>query len=132
MVNMILLLFSQIMLRGNDSATSLDVTVDDPDLTEAVVFVAALHRAKNYYVRVAAFNEMGLGPFSEAFPLELESYSQFGDNELVLENSTRYTWLIAMFGSLVFMLILVMSVLVYYRKRNLYNRKTVASNQVII
>jgi hypothetical protein len=108
----------------------LDVTVEDPDLTEVIIFVSGIQRAKIYPVRIAAFNVIGLGPYSEPFHLELDAV-HYDENELAVENSTRYTWLIALFGSLIFMLILVMSVLVYYRKRNMYHRKTMASHQVL-
>ena len=108
---------------------NLDLTIDDPELTEVVIPSAVFNRAKNVWVRIAAFNFIGLGPFSEPQLLDAET-THFDENELVLENSARYTWLIALFGSFVFMLILVLSVLVYYRKRVIYSRKTVSSNQV--
>ena len=116
-------------MKGNVAGSNLDVTVEDPDLTEVVIFVPVSLRGKIFSTQIAAFNEIGIGPFSEPSQIDYE-LSEYSGNELTLENSSRYTWLIAMFGSLVFMLILVMSVLVYYRKRNLYHRKTVTSNQV--
>jgi predicted cation transporter len=121
----------QINVRTNDSSNSnvLELTVDDADMTEAVVALPGVNRAKNSWVRIAAFNAVGLGPLSDPFPLEQELAAHDG-NELMLENSARYTWIIALFGSLVFVLILVLSVFVYYRKRSLYSRKTSASNQV--
>ena len=100
------------MLRGNESGSGLDLTLDDPDLNEVLLSLAGLNRAKNYWVRVAAFNAIGLGPFSDSFRLELDADGYGEENEMAVENSTRYTWLIALFGSLIFMLILVMSVLV--------------------
>jgi hypothetical protein len=123
-------MFLQITLKGNDTGSTLDVTVEDPDLTEVIVFVAGIQRGKIYSVRIAAYNVIGLGPYSEPFHLELDTV-HYDENELAVGNSTRYTWLIALFGSLLFMLILVMSVLVYYRKRNMYHRKTMASHQVL-
>ena len=116
-------------MKGNDTCSNLDLTIDDPDLTEVVVPVSGFNRAKNVWVRIAAFNSVGLGPFSEPLLLDAET-TYFDENELVLENSARYTWLIALFGSFVFMLILVLSVLVYHRKRVIYSRKTVSANQV--
>ena len=116
-------------MKGNDTGSNLDLTIDDPDLTEVVVPVSGFNRAKNVWVRIAAFNSVGLGPFSEPLLLDAET-TYFDENELVLENSARYTWLIALFGSFVFMLILVLSVLVYHRKRVIYSRKTVSANQV--
>ena len=116
-------------MKSNDTGSNLDLTIDDPDLTEVVVPVSGFNRAKNVWVRIAAFNSVGLGPFSEPLLLDAET-TYFDENELVLENSARYTWLIALFGSFVFMLILVLSVLVYHRKRVIYSRKTVSANQV--
>jgi len=119
----------QITLKGNDTGSTLDITVEDPDLTEVIIFLSGIQRAKIYSVRIAACNVIGLGPYSEPFYFEVDSL-HYDENEMAVGNSTRYTWLIALFGSLLFMLILVMSVLVYYRKRNMYHRKTMASHQV--
>ena len=118
-------------MKSNDSNLSTDLTVEDPDLTEVIVPVSGASRSKNLWIRIAAYNSVGLGPYSEPSHLELEP-SHYGENELVQENSARYTLPIALFGSFVFGLILVLSVLVYYRKRTLYARKSASSSQVII
>ena len=70
-------------------------------------------------VKVAAYNGLGTGPFSASIELSTAKnptlYYYEADS-----NGTQYTWLIALLGSLAFMLLLVSFVTIYYRKKPKY------------
>ena len=97
-------------------------------------------------VRVSAFNAAGSGPFSNPIPIDFDPLAIRDRSSLYFNgyfeateaggalgagngnNKAQYTWLIALLGSLAFMLILVSFVLIYYRKRPKYLAASTSDN----
>ena len=129
----------QIVIASGNGTASKEVTCDDPQLTEAVLrlneILAAASSSSRLYgdsyaglatrftVKVAAVNPMGMGPFSREAVLEVgqNQASLYGGGRGISGRgpveSAQYTWLVALLGTMAFMLILVASVLIYYRRR---------------
>ena len=106
-----------------DSRTIANATVS-ADTSEVILLVTGMAPGKEYPVRVSAVNSVGAGPADEA-ALLLDSLlgaeggasgvlthhrSGYSDGEVL-----GYTWVIALLGSLAFVLILISAVMIYYR-----------------
>lgn len=99
--------------------------MDDPHSTEAILRVNGLLKK---VVKVAAFNGLGTGPFSNAATIEFDPQSlkdpllfyNTNDLESMQQPPMQYTWLIALLGSLAFVLVLLAFVMVYYRQKPKY------------
>jgi hypothetical protein len=83
-------------------------------------------------LRMAAFNEVGMGSFSEPAFLEINQDLVVNNQEISAESSTYYTWIIAILGSVLLFLVLLMAVVMHTRKQSVYGRKTVGSNTLSI
>ncbi len=101
-----------------------NVTVS-PDTSEVILLVKGMAAGRDYPVRVSAVNAVGSGPPDTAIlrldPSDLLAYagsgvssssssSNYSDGEVL-----GYTWVIALLGSLAFVLILISGVMLYYR-----------------
>ena len=77
-----------------------------------------------YAVRLSAVNAVGAGPFGDAeLILDSAMLAQSPEMRSSYEDSVvGYTWLIALLGSLAFVLILISAVMLYYRKRHCCSR----------
>lgn len=79
-------------------------------------------------LRMAAFNEIGMGSLSEPAFLEINQDLVVNDQEISAETTTYYTWIIAVLGSVLLFLVLLMAVVMHSRKQSIYGRKSVGSN----
>ena len=101
-------------------------SIEDPLATEAIFRLNGLEKQAELpngkvAAKVAAFNSQGSGPFSDSATIELDIHGHtLYYNEYSHQNTRQYTWLIALLGSVAFMLILLSSVMIYYRKRPKY------------
>jgi hypothetical protein len=85
-------------------------------------------------VKISAVNSVGPGPFSPNFPIEIDPQNlkdplYYGKSTFNGSSGAQYTWIIALLGSMAFMLILISSVLCYYRKNHQNPSKYLAANQ---
>ena len=113
----------QIQVTSDNGTNSKTYPVEDPWATEALVRLQSLHHhSKAMKVKVAAFNNVGLGPYSEEKSIAFDPRKDptLYYNEHFESSSAQYTWLIALLGSLAFMLLLVSFVMVYYRQKPKY------------
>ena len=116
---MFFILFLQILVTSDNGTTSKLYSIDDSWATESLVRLQSLH--KKAAVKVAAFNSHGTGPFSKAMPIVFDPHKDpLYYNEHFEASGAQYTWLIALFGSLAFMLLLLSFVMVYYRQKPKY------------
>eukprot|EP00095_Tigriopus_kingsejongensis_P003869 maker-scaffold402_size181965-snap-gene-0.24 protein:Tk03869 transcript:maker-scaffold402_size181965-snap-gene-0.24-mRNA-1 annotation:"spt transcription factor family member" len=101
----------------DQSSSKANVTVKS-EVEEVILLVTGMFPGKEYPVRIAAVNTMGPGPFASAL-LQVDPSMIVGH----LSSSTSssevigYTWLIALLGSLAFVLILISGVMLYYRRK---------------
>ena len=111
----------QILVSWGNGTHSKVFSIEDPLATEAIFRLNGLEKGLKV-VKVAAFNSHGSGPFSASTDIELDIHGQtlYYNERTGPQNSLQYTWLIALLGSVAFMLILLSSVMIYYRKRPKY------------
>ena len=112
------------MVSSGNGTNSRAFNVEDPFTTEAIFRLNGLDNGLRKLVKVAAFNSMGVGPYSapessiELNKLPSLYFNEYYDTKEV--SGAQYTWLIALLGSVAFMLILVSFVMIYYRKKPKY------------
>lgn len=94
-------------------------------LTDTFLFVTGMAPGKIYPIEISAVNEIGPGPAGSA-PLQLDAsiglyegaMTSSYENDDMMGDVMGYTWLIALLGSLLFVLMLISAVMFYYRKRH--------------
>ena len=95
----------QILVTSNNGSNSKMYSIDDPWATESIIRLQSLLQ-KNPMVKVAAFNSLGTGPFSESIPIVFDplkdplyynEHFESGGSSLGGVGA-QYTWLIALLG----------------------------------
>jgi len=79
-------------------------------------------------LRMAAFNEVGIGLLSEPAFLEINQDLVVNDQEMSVETSNYYTWIIVILLLVLLFLVLLMAVVLHSRKQSVYGRKPVRSS----
>ena len=116
----------QILVTSNNGSNSKMYSIDDPWATKTIIRLQSLLLLqKSPMVKVAAFNSLGTGPFSESIPIVFDPLKDpLYYNEHFESGSSgvgaQYTWLIALLSSLAFLAFMLSFVMVYYRQKPKY------------
>lgn len=96
----------QILVTSNNGSNSKMYSIDDPWATKTIIRLQSLLLQKSPMVKVAAFNSLGTGPFSESIPIVFDplkdplyynEHFESGGSSLGGVGA-QYTWLIALLG----------------------------------